>query len=306
MKRYLFILIIILMSVPVLQAQSFKANHPAPAKRSFSGHKVYIGKFSNTGNARFNEFGNTLAEKFKSTVYAGKVNWPEKQIYVFVDSKNEADVIVEGNYQFHSDAARNVENKLVKEPHGEPFRLSYTVASYNFSNTVNLDLAMTLKNQKGEVLNEIHIADTLVKREKKDVYPPEIESTTETESAFQTEALRSIPKSFMITAKEDWVDFEKLSVKDKALKEEYKNVKSLLNEGNFVEAGKIFKKIYENDPDPLAAFNLALCYEFAGNYEKAAEYYKIKFDFPSKKRMENNMVIWEMLPDGFKRQAVVF
>ncbi len=83
---------------------------------------------------------------------------------------------------------------------------------------------------------------------------------------------------------------EKVKVKDKALKTEYKQIKEIWKEKNVPKAADLFKRIYEKEQSKEAAYNLGVCYELIGNLEKAGEYYKQLPNFHSKARMKSN---WE-------------
>ncbi|MBI9035257.1 MAG: hypothetical protein JEZ03_12370 [Bacteroidales bacterium] len=83
---------------------------------------------------------------------------------------------------------------------------------------------------------------------------------------------------------------EKVKIKDKALKDEYKQIKDLWKEKKVFEAANLFKRIYEKEQNKEAAYNLGMCYELIGNLEQADEYYSLLPNFHTKTRMKAH---WE-------------
>lgn len=92
-----------------------------------------------------------------------------------------------------------------------------------------------------------------------------------------------------------WLEFPSVKVKDKALKEAYKNSRSMIKDHDVRALGEMFKRIYETDPSDEAAICLGLCYELLGNYPEAEKYYEGRSDFHMKVRMKKNMELLHYL-----------
>lgn len=287
-----------------IKAQNMECFKLKAPERVFAGTKVFFVGFDNKGDAEFADFGKQLIDRLVACSYAPSklpsLIWSQSPIYEFVNSADQADVIVTGEYAVKCNKVRDQQDRQAQESSRIQNGLSYTVASYNFKNEVCFSLLMEMKDREGKTLQEYVINDTIVSKKKSDIVMPKITPLEELTNRMLKGKLSKISSSFGISSKFVWVKFLKVSPKDKALKIEYKNVSSLLKNKDFFAAGKIFQKIYNESQNPLAAFNVAVCYEMVGNYAKAAEYYKIKFDFPAKKRMEQNMPIWDILSEVHK------
>lgn len=302
--RAVCMLVGLLAGMVLVNAQSFKAYKIKPAKHYWGGYNIYFDTFTNQGDAEFDACAEALKESF-SKGYGGGSGWSQ-EIYNIVDLKGDADIIVSGSYLFSPEEIMEVDEKLKTES-GTQFPLKYTVNSYRQINRVDFTLELSVSDKEGNKIESFQLKDSLISKAKSEVRLPRIRYTLD---ELKAKLLERTPGymhgKYCIFTSEVWVKFLKLKVKDKALKEEYKLVKDYLNNQDYIEAGKIFKKIYESQKAPEAAFNTAMCYEFAGDFSKAEEYYKIKFDFPSKLRMKENMKVWDSLPEAYKNSLETF
>lgn len=310
MKYYISIFCVAVFVMTTVKAQQCNVLKLTAPEKSLGGFNVYMAGFTNNGDAKYADFGSKLEEAFKTFSYIHHIKqgpvWRDDLLYKFVDSKDEADVVVEGSYKITPSEIRDIKEKLVSEPSSIPFGIKYTVCEYNFTNGVYFTADIKISDKSGAEISNFQLSDSVVSQHSKDVVIPKIKPLAEIEPKFIDGLMYYIPVKYRIVGEEVWVKFFKMSPKDKAQKEEYKNFSDYVKNDNFTAAGKLCKAIYDSTKDPLAAFNTALCYEVLGNYAKAAEYYKIKFDFPAKKRMEQNMKIWEILPEISKNKLVEF
>ena len=291
-------------AVSVTEAQSYEAYKLKAASKYWGAYNIYFEKFVNAGEAEFDVCADVFKEKFSGT-YTGS-RWVNSKIYNIVATKEEADIVISGIYKFSPKETMEVSQKLKTET-GTKYPLKYTVNSYRQANRVHFTLDVKVTDKSGSQIDAYQLKDSILSADRSDVKLPKTKYTLDELKTKMIERTPSYMKGrYCIYSTDVWVKFLKLKVKDKALKEEYKLVNDYLNNKDFLSAGKIFKKIYEAGKDPMAAFNTAMCYEFVGDIGKAAEYYKIKFDFPSKKRMDTNKAIWEKLPQAYKASVKTF
>lgn len=283
-----------------VSAQSFKAFKMKPAKLYWGEYNIYFDGFTNSGDAEFDDCTKAFQE-----VFTKQYSWPNN-MYNVVESKDEADIVVSGSYKFTPDEIMEIKEKLKTES-GTRFPLKYTVNSYRQVNRVDFTLDIKVSDIAGKELESYQLNDSIVSKASSEVKLPRIGFSIE---QLKEKMLKRTPNTihnrYYIRKSEVWVKFMKVKIKDKALKEEFQLVKDYLNDGDFMAAGKIYKKIYESGKSPEAAFNTAMCYEFVGDYAKAAEFYKIKFDFASKLRMKENMNIWANVPEEYKSALKTF
>ncbi len=245
----------------VVRQYSLKQNKVE--KAIFTSTKIYLESFINKGQKPSDIVEKTVQKHFKYNEKSDDTNmcWVQKSWLTPVAQKSEADIIISGEYELIS--TTTAENKS-KATFTVIFTFNYTNGSPVKKDTIKINQSYTDQNLPLE-----KVEDNVSNRMKNRI-------------AYYTR---------MVSSKKVNINFPKVKIKDKALKEEYATIKELMKKGEYVKVGKIVKKLYQTQKSPELALILGICYEILGNYPKADEYYKIKPDFHAKVRMKNNMKI---------------
>ncbi len=84
------------------------------------------------------------------------------------------------------------------------------------------------------------------------------------------------------------LDLEKVKVKD--YKQRAKDAYKAAKDGDLATTFGVYKALYEVDNyNPRLAYNLALCYEAGGNFDKAMPLYKIAIELDDNKQYQKNL-----------------
>ena len=275
-----------LLTAQSVQVYKVSLDESKIAKSHFKKSKYYLKSFTNKGETSNKDLEETVDKylrKLNSKVSKDAL-WLNKPWIVPVESDSEADIILSGEYLYTSNST--VGEMVYKEKTGNP-KLPYFVT--NTENVVDLKIVFTFEYKDGSPTqtDTINIVKKSIKAPGKPFIPlGELEEKVTNHSNSKLHYYTSIRSGKKVA-----LNFPKVKIKDKALKTEYASIKKLYKEGEYIEAGKVVKKVYEAQKTPELAHALGICYELIGNYPKAAEYYKIKTDFHANVRMKQNMAL---------------
>lgn len=292
-KTFLILSLILFCGVSMAQeifAPTFKMK-----KEPLLGQKIYIEP------ATFNEdkppfdIDTLLKSKFKSGDWVnmprGKAlrlenHWRYMKFYSLVDSKTEADVVIEPVLSYS--AKSEMIDKWLREFKGRggvkiPFK------EVRATNMLDANLVLNLKYKDNSTSSDTISYDrkSELKRGKKLVSLDEMNEKFLKHLGLQLYYLRHFAESEMVRFR-----FPKVKVKNKELKDALKTVQTLLKEAKLSEVANIYRTIIDKEPSAEAHLCLGMCYEIAGDFLKAQEQYKHKTDFHIKIRMKNNMQVY--------------
>ena len=252
----------------------------------FTASKYYFKSFNRVG-----EKPNPTVEKAIEE-YLVTINPPhEKNYYWFakdwsyaVADEDDADFTLSGEYNYNSGIGTG--EAVYKETTGT-VRLPYFVTAKEHK--ADLDIFFTFEYKDGSPTRR----DT-ISVHKKSTQTPGKSYYNVKKLELQLNDLANAKISDykeLVNAKEVQINFPKVKIKDKALKEEYATINKLLKAGDYETAGSIVKKVYDAKSSPELSQALGICYELVGNYPKAAELHKALPNFHVNVRMKKNMAI---------------
>jgi len=259
--------------------------------------KIMLRELKNTGEESEIDINTIFAEKVKEIAqytYTGNSKthsanvWLMKPILSFTNNIDEADVVISGNYQLKKSSFS--QEKLMYE---SSTKYSTPIPYYEAqtTNKVEMTLEINYQYKQSSFQDTIRICKE-VKRKPKKKFKSLIQ--------LQNECLKTLDKELysklsFIERNKHFYKFPKLKIKNKALKDEFKNATTLLETGEVLKLGNLYQRIYNDKPSKEAALCLGICYELIGNYPKASEYYKQNPDFHTKVRMKNSMKLYDYL-----------
>jgi hypothetical protein len=295
------IILLVLLSVSDVYAQQGQFYQFILLKETkVLGSNIFYAGLTNNGDEKqidVNQYVKDQVNFFLKT-YSGNaekkiqnhISWTTNPLFQMVNDANEADVVIAGYYTIKTGSL--VEEKLFYERQTNvggaiPFyEIRQTnsasiqiVISYTYKDkTVDYD-TITISNQYERKPNTTYKSiDDLLKKAESDL-------------KMQLYKCFTFYKPNHI-----WYKFLPVKTKDKALKEELKNASVLLENGEIEKLGNLYKRIYQLETDNKeAAFNLGLCYELVGNYDKAEQYFAIMPDFHVNVRMKENRILFDYL-----------
>jgi len=217
--------------------------------------------------------------------------WSQQNFFVPVKDQAEADVIISGTYNYNKETV--VEEKILKEKSNN-FASRIPYSETRTTNKVELSVIINFKYKDNSSTTDTINLSYNSEGGKANIF----ESPDELEQKCIKSFRSNITKYFKIIKCDDlWYKFTKIKIKDKALKEEFKNARELLDTKKVKELGALYKKIYNLKKTKEVAHCIGMCYELLGNYPKAQEYYKQMPDFATKVRMKNQLKVFKYLQE---------
>jgi len=308
MNKLLSLFIIIISSI-LVQAQqaeyySYTLKNITPLRS-----KIFYKPLNNTGinndinidSIVYHYIENLANKTYGSSKKAMNSNlWLLSPLFSMTENENEADVIIDGTY--HLDKVIQSTEKLLYESSSN-FASPIPYFEIESINMVDLNIILNYKYKNNIVTETIFIA-----HESKRSHRAKQKTINELVLKCNKSLKLSLYDKFdFINRKVHYYKFPKVKIKDKVLKEEYKNAKDLLKNGDIIKLGNFYKRVYNNNKTKEAAYCLGACYELIGNFPKAQEYYKQMPDFHTKTRMKNSMLLYDYLLEiGTKLQLQEF
>ncbi len=308
MKKILALLIIFISVCSVKSQQadyySYTLRNDTPLRaKIFYNSLINIG-VNNDINVDSMLYGSIV--KNANRIYRGNikanssVSWLLSPLITIIDNKNDADVVISGTYLLEKN--NNITEKVMYETSSK-YVSQIPYFEVESVNEVNLVAIINYQYVNNTVVDTIVINfDSKRGPRTKQKSLAKLVSNCEKELGNKLYYKFDFIKRTVHNYK-----FTKVKVKDKSLKEEYKSAKNFLKDGHIVKLGSFYKKAYEESGSKEAAYCLGICYELAGNYPKALEYYKQMPDFHTKTRMKNSMKLYNYLSEmGVKLQVENF
>lgn len=250
-------------------------------------HKIFIGEFENKGTNNDVDFGEIVREKLNEQRHS--IFTKDLQIFVPVDSKDEADVIVSGEYVYNNNT-EVIEKPFMERSTSYASRIPYF--EIRVKNSADLNFVFQFEYKDGttafDTLYHEDSSETSDKREIKSQVVLE-------EETIKTLGRRIWDYKNIVDSEKFWVKMPKVKIKDKEMKSQYKEMRKYVEEKKFKELGAFYKKLYEQKPSDELAQCIGICYEMLGNFEKAQEYYDGASDFAINMRMKDHMELYNYL-----------
>jgi len=302
-------LALILLTITIAEAQqadyySYNLENTTPLRaKVYYNSLINISKNSdiNVDSILYNYLDRFISKKYTGNTKARNSNiWLTSPLFSMTNNKSDADVIVSGSYSLN----KNIEavEKLMFET-SSSYNTPIPYFEIESTNEANLDIILNFKYSNNTLVDTISIAHKSKRK-------PGAKQKTIDELV--SKCNKSLKLAFynefnFIERKAHNYRFPKVKIKDKTLKEEYKNAKDLLKNGDITKLGNFYKHVYEEGKTKEAAYCLGICYELIGNFPQAQEYYKQLPDFHTKTRMKNSMKLYNYLQEiGIKLQLIEF
>lgn len=297
MKKLLILFAAIILTINIVDAQQEEYYSYSLANTTPLRSIIFYQQLKNTGDQTGINVDTIVYNKIlkhTTTHYRSNyddqdaVNWLSKPLFSFTENKDEADVIVSGNYSIDK---INSSTEILKYETSSDFSSPIPYFEVETINSVEVKVFLNYLYSDNSVLKDTTIITH------KDIRKPNKKFTSieDLQSKCQNELVSKIKSKYrFIEINKHNYKFPKVKVSSD-FKEEYKTAKSLLGEGDFMELGNLYKGIYEDKQSKEAAYCLAICYELVGNYPKALEYYKQMPDFHTKTRMKKSMILFDYL-----------
>ncbi|WP_421919136.1 tetratricopeptide repeat protein [Marinifilum sp.] len=294
MRKIITILSLILFA-GVSMAQEVFAPAFKMTKEPMLGAKIYLEPSIITGDKLPFDLDSLLQSNLKSghwvNMPSGKAlrmdkHWRYMKFYSLVDHKAEADVVIKPSLNYVAQSEM-VDKRLCEFKGRGGVKIPFKEIRATNSLNATLLLQITRKNKSAITDTIVFHAKSELKKGKRLIPITEMNERFVKYICLQLYDLNHFAKCEMFRFR-----FPKVKVKDKDLKDALKTVQSLLNEAKLSEVANIYRKIIERQSSPEAHLCLGMCYEIAGDYQKAQEEYKHKADFHIKTRMKYNMQVY--------------
>lgn len=248
-------------------------------------HKIYVDQFQNKGTNTDVDFGQIVTEYFSES----HASIFDQEIFVPVQTKDEADVVISGDYVFNN-ISEVVEKPLMERSTSYASRIPYF--EIRVKNSADLTFALHFAYKDGTTATDtIKYEEKSESTEKREV---------KSQLVLEDEAIKTVERKLfdlidIYDIDSYWVKMPKVKIKDKEMKAQYKEMKDYLEERKIKELGAFYLKLYEEKKSPEVAQCIGICYELLGNYEKANEYYEEINDFATNIRMKNYLELHDYL-----------
>lgn len=257
-----------------------------------NGTKIYVKDFTNKGTDE-QDFGAKYAKTLKASLnndkhglQAGvKLNnpWFTTKFYTVVNSEDEADYIIDGEYKFTKSNSSTYTEHVTYETY--PGAVKLPVHFYKYTETSNASVSLNLFIAKKGETN--HLKDfPFSKKESKSktlaLQKPAVSSPESFISTLSKLAINRYRYEFTPSFIVEKYKFDNIKPKNKELKKDYKamnkSLEAFAKQYNVNEMGKIYLKMLTIEEDLEVHSNLGICYELIGNCTKAMEQYNLAGD----------------------------
>lgn len=276
-KITFFLLASILFSGTII-AQSIESVYlTLPSIRLDDGMKIYIAPLENNSEEN-NDFSTSFSTSVKSYLSNGQVSkynpWLTTGIYNVVESAEEANYIIDGNYAFKGNSSQLC--KRVETTTKDKYPIEYVV----FVNSSMAELTGNVNIKRGtEVLNTINISGSKSDSKEKALSRPGMaKQPNSMYSGLEKAAMNKIINSLLPGFTAVKYSFNKCKTKNKEAKKAYKDkedqASDFIKGGKVKEGGRAYIELSKiDDTDDEVYFNIGMCYELIGNLSKAEEFY---------------------------------
>jgi len=251
------------------------------------GPSVYFEPLENKGTNDFVDVNESLLDLFNKRTktpdeYTNRNQLVYGGLFQAATDPLSADVILSGYFTAESFSTRD-EVAFVES--GTPIGSPIPYFEWRVTNKASLDVVLSFTYPDGTVAyDSVRILKESEQKPGKKLKPlKELEESCA--KAYQNAYYYQFN---FIESEKRWIDFPKVKVKDKQLKDDYKQAKSWMKDHELVKLGQLFKRIYEAEGSDEAAVCLGLCYELMGNYPAAAKLFEGRSDFHIKARLKRN------------------
>ncbi|TKG95761.1 tetratricopeptide repeat protein [Puteibacter caeruleilacunae] len=292
MKRLiLLVLLIPFFTMHKVAAQSVQVyrvslDESTAASTPFTKTKYYLKSFENKGTQTNKVLEETVENYIKNLHFPidDQKPWINQPWIVPVANESEADIILKGEYIYTCQA---VEGETKFRESATKARLPYFVTSTE--NKADISVVFTFEYKDGSPTK----TDTIASAQRSLRAPGKKYTPLDVLDEKVTKAVVREIKYYTNVRSSDKVvlNFPKVKLKDKSLKAKYASIKDLYKARKYVEAAKVVKELYDQQPSPELAHALGISYELIGNFPKAEEFYKIKTDFHANVRMKKNKAL---------------
>jgi hypothetical protein len=260
------------------------------------GPSIYFKPLENRGAKDFVDVNGRLQERFEKRTEppADNPNWNQLiygGLFQAAPDPLSANVVVSGYYTAESVSARDEVAFVESGTHiGSPI----PYFEWRITNRASLDVVLSFTYQDGNVaFDSISIVKESEQKAGKKTKPlKELE-----ESCAESFQYAFNNQFNFIDFNNRWIEFPSVKVKDKQLKDEYKQARSWMKNNEKVKLGQLFKRIYEAEGRDEAAVCLGLCYELMGNYPAAEQLFEGRSDFHIKARLKKELELFRYLQE---------
>lgn len=292
-KHHILLLLLILVGSAAFSQQLPVFQIRLKQKNKLRGPLIALAEPKSKGNVEISDLNSLLKEKLAfciSDYPESYISWRQHALFSLTNNKNEANMVIEPVYTLNEYSG--IHKKLLREK-GSFAGGSIPYFEYRKENSSELNLILNYKYKDGTASS-----DTIEISNVSELKPGKpIKSVEELHNKTMESLNSNLSYIFnFLDFEKIWYKFRPVKSKDKGLKEELKRAKDLAKNEKINELGTLYLKVYNADKSNTdAAFNVAMCYEIIGNYEKAASYYSVSPDFHAKIRMKKNLELIEYL-----------
>ena len=267
------------------------------------GGKVFVKSFTNNGTTEA-DYGDAHAKAFVNVLSSsglGQDNgvilynpWLTTALYQVVESEDEADFIISGDYSFDSSSNTSYEEKFIKET-TEVYNKQLPISYYTFSASGSATLAgkVTIAKKDGSLVATIPFGNKKSKSTSKHLEQPSMPSISDFNKDLKQEAINKTVFAYSPRLDVEKFRFKNVKTKNKAIKKELKKLvkqaEALVKTGDINAAGKKYLEIATKEDNEDVNLNIGVCYEIIGNLTKAKEHY-LKSTKKSDIRRINSMI----------------
>ncbi|MDA3942652.1 MAG: hypothetical protein PF694_03810 [Bacteroidetes bacterium] len=291
----IFSLLVLLSGILFAQKEEFSV-YSLKNPTLLKGSSIYFEPLENRGTKDFVDVNGRLQELFTKRTQAPVDNPNLNQLiygglFQAAPDPLSADVIVSGYYTAESVSAHDEVAFVESGTHiGSPI----PYFEWRITNRASLDVALSFTYPDGTVAFD-SVSIRLESEQKPGKKPKPLKELEENSAkAFQNAYYYQFN---FIEFDNRWIDFPSVKVKDKQLKDDYKQARSWIKDHELVKLGQLFKRIYEAEGRDEAAVCLGLCYELLGNYPAAAELFEGRSDFHIKARLKKELELYHYLQE---------
>lgn len=278
------------------------------------GGNIFVKSLTNNGTTE-SDYGDAHAKAIVNVLSSNGIGqdktvklynpWLTTALYQVVESEDEADFIISGDYAFESSSNTSYEEKFIKET-SETVAKKLPISYYTFSasSSASIDGKVTIAKKDGTLVGTIPFGNKEFKSNSKHLEQPSVPSTEKFIADLKREAINKTAYAYSPRLDVEKFRFKNVKTKNKELKKELKSLvkqaEALVKTGDINAAGKKYLEIATKEDNEDVNLNIGVCYEIIGNFTKAKEYY-VKSAEKSDIRRINSMIL---VRDKFKELGI--
>jgi tetratricopeptide (TPR) repeat protein len=226
--------------------------------------------------------------------------WMTTKIYETTENKEEANYIIEGEYEYETSLNRGHKAHKISEISGDSLPVFFY--EYTASSNAKLIGKVFIKDNKADkIIKEYTFSKT--KEDSKSQYmdKPNVQSPAEFFSGLNNAVIVDYRYMLNPIKREFKYDFPRLSPDSKDYRKDFKEgrskLRNLAKDDNVKEIAKVLFALQKIEDNEDVNLSLGMCYEMIGNYTKAKEYYSKSGDSDATARITEQIQIRDQLKE---------